>query len=544
MKKFQLYAAGISASCALFTPWALLLAVLCLANWSAIGATLGTSYPEINTTTLANYVSANAYVQEQLWVRDVLDTNGANYQSCPFADNMTGRIKIGKATSETELKKAIVEITDTSKVNGDTINIFATAGIGGEGATGDNVRNGTEAQIVTGNMQVKIGNQIFAVGYKQSAVDKSMIGREILKNAKLQEGLRNLHQTRKNDTIIYRMMQAAGYGVASNASGSVQMSAGTPSANFIYPVGVTNRAALRSANTLDLPTIMAAGEVLPGQGALPMSTAKDGGGSVAELFIMLTPDKAVYDLESDPTLTQVLQYAWDRGKTNPIFAGGLTDIRGHGLYRWIHRDHANYNAIGSPLMPRAKLSVATNGSTTTLNGGGVLNGASSDTTAQWFRYFSNAPVIMYGGINNIAATTHDTRYVMTIGSGGYSIWSYTVNNGNALTVTTVSSTVSYVHNPGDLIVECNAAGAILCRSIMFGAQAVVGGNGVIMGTPAGPQQGVLRRQELDLGNDVAIGVEGCAGYAAVSRAGDNTFPGFVIVEHALSANAVPGAPTV
>ena len=49
---------------------------------------------------------------------------------------MTGRIKVGKPANDSQLKKAVVEITDTSKVRGDTINIFSTAGIGGEVSAG------------------------------------------------------------------------------------------------------------------------------------------------------------------------------------------------------------------------------------------------------------------------------------------------------------------------------------------------------------------------------------------------------------------------
>lgn len=535
--KFKVIAGLTGASCALFGPIGLLALFGFLLNFSALGVSPG-AYPNIATTTLAGYVSGNSAVQQQLWIDRVLDTNGASYQSTPFADAMTGRIKIGKAANDSQLKKAVVEITDTSKVRGDTINITSYAGIGGEGAAGDNARNGTEAQIVSGNMTVKIGNQLFSIGYKQSAVDKSMIGQEVTKSKTFNDGLRALHNKRKNDTIIWRMLGAAGYGASAFA--------GTPNANLIYPPGVANRAALKSANTVDLPTIMAAGDVLPGNGAMPMDTTQDSGGSVGELFMFMAADKSLYDLEADPTLTQVLQYGWDRGVNNPIFAGGFVKVRGHGLYRWVHRDHANYDNIGSPLLPRAKLgAVTTNADAIVIHGGGLLYVA--DTTPKWFKNFSNAPVTMYGDINSIAATTATTRYILVIGSGGYSQWSYTVNNGNQITTTAkVASTATtpYVHAVGDVIVECNVLGTAIGRSLMFGAQAVVGGIGSINGNPASPEMGRLVRQELDLQNDISVGVEGCAGYSAVQRAGDNAYPGFVVVEHALSPTAVPGAPTI
>lgn len=513
-----------------------LLIASCL-DYRLCGHVLG-SYPNINTQTVANFVAQNSAVQQQLWIEDVLDTNGAQYQSTPFADQMTGKVKAGKPASDAQLRKAVVEITDTTKVRGDTINIFSLAGIGGEGATGSATRNGTEAKIISGNMTVTIGNQLFSVGYKQSEVDKTMIGQDVLKNPFIADGLRNLHNKRKNDTIIWRMQQAAGFGASAFT--------GTPNANLIYPTGVANREALKSANTLDLPLIMNGGDVLPGNGAMPMDTVTDSGGSVGELFMCFAPDKALYDFETDPTNNQYLQYGWDRGANNPIFAGGFTKVRGHGLYRWIHRDHANYDNIGSPLLPRAKLgAVTTNADAIAIHGGGLLYVA--DTVPQWFKHFSNAPVVMYGGVSNIAATTATTRYIQIIGSGGYSIWSYTVNDGNLITTTAkVSSTATtaYVHAQGDLIVECNSGGTVFGRALMFGAQAVVGGAGSIAGNPAGPSIGRMIRQELDMANDIAVGVEACGGYSAVKRAGDNAYPGFIVMEFALSPTAVPGAKNV
>ena len=532
----------------------LLLGALRLVGLNTVSASpvLG-FYPETVTTTLAQYTVTNTAVKEQLWIDRVLDTNGASIQSTPFADGMIGRVKAGKPANNTQLMKAVVEITDTSKVRGDTINIYSEAGIGGEGATGDNTRLGTEAQIVTGNMTVQIGNQLFAVGYKQSAVDKSMIGKSITQNQRLNDALRALHNKRKNDTIIWRMQAAAGMGVAGNGN-----QAGAYF-NMLFPQGVSGRSALRSTHTVDRPLIVYAGDYLPGLGAMPMDTTQDSGGSVGELFMFLSPDKALVDLESDPTNLQLMQYGADRGKdVNPVFQGGFTKFNGHGLYRWIHRDHANYDNIGSPLLPRAKLGVpTTNTNAQDITGGGVLKqkdgvtAAGLDTAPQWFKHFSNAPVVMYGGIGSIAANTtaqssgaDTTRFVMVIGSGGYSVWSYTVNSGNKITTTAkVASTAStaYVHAVGDLVVECNGSLCCFGRSLMFGAQAVVGGIGSINGSAADPQGGRMVKQVNDLENDISIGVEGCAGYSAVKRAGDGAYPGFVVIEHAVT---VPGAPTV
>lgn len=537
MKKLTLVTLATAIAVA-FTGWAGLLVMLAvLLNFQPQAHALGV-YPEAATQTLAQYVTQNAQVKQQLWIERVLDTNGACYQECPFADAMTGKVTAGQSASHTELNRAVVEITDTRKVRGDTINIFSTAGIGGEGAAGDAVRLGTEAQIVTGNMTVTIGNQIFSVGYKQSSVDKTMIGKEIEDNEQLNNDLRNLHAKRKNDTIIWRMMAAAGYGGATFT--------GTVGDNLLYPEGISGRDVLKSTDTVDLPLIMYGGYSLPGIGARPMNTVQDSGKSVGELFMFLTSDKALVDLESDPTLTQVLQYGWERGASNPIFGGGFVPVRGHGIYRWIHRDHANYDNIGSPLLARAKLGVALTSANTgdIIHGGGRLYRA--DTVPQWFKHFGNAPVVMYGGVENVAATTTTTRYLMIINpTGSYAVYSYTVNTGNAITigarVAIGVGTESYTHPQNAVIVECNVLGTTIGRSLMFGAQAVVGGIGSIRQTAAGPETGVIRKQLNDMENDVSVGVEACAGYSAVKRAGDGAYTGFVVLEHAVH---VPGAPVI
>lgn len=538
-QKLSIIGGATLASCLAFGPVGLVCLLAIFLNFQGIPSVLGTSYPILNTQTVAQYVTANSAVQEQLWLTDVLDTNGENYQSTPFAE-MTGKVINGKPANDSALQKAVVEITDMTKVRGDTINITSFAGIGGEGAAGSETRNGTGAKVVSGNMTVTIGNQFFSIEYKQSEVDKTMIGQELLKNTRFHQGMKNLHNKRKNDTILWRMLAAAGYGASAFA--------GTQTANNIYPPGVANRAALKSANTVDLPTIMAAGDVLPGNGAAPMDTTDDSGGSVGELYMFFAADKSLFDFESDPTNNQYLQYGWDRGQNNPIFKGGFIKVRGHGMYRWTHRDHANYDNIGSPLLPRAKLSVATtNADAIDIRGGGVLDGAATDTVPQWFKHFSNGPVKMYGNVANISATTATNRYLMIIGSGGYSQWLYTVNTGNKITTTskvTSTATTPYVHAVGDVIVECNVLGTVIGRSIMLGAQAVVGGAGSIAGNPAGPAAGVIRRQELDYQNDIGLGLEACGGYAAVKRAGDGAFPGFVVCEHAISPTACPGAPNI
>lgn len=533
--KVKVVGALTAASVFAFGPFGILAALLVFLNLGAIPAQLGTEggldYSAIDLQTQAELVTQNSKVREELWVRGVLRSNARSYQACPFAE-FTGSMYSEDNVDNGKLMKAVVKVTQLTGRSGNTINIFSTAGTGGEGGTRGQQRLGTEADIVSGNMQVTLGLQFFTVGYMQDAVDATMWSQEVLSNSKLQEDLGARHADRWNDTCILRLVQATTTAIGAR--------------NLVFPDGVANREALRAGNVVDGALIAMLGSRLPTIGAMKMDTVKDDGGSEGELFMFFTTDQALTAFSADPVNRTMLAQGWDRGKTNPIFKGGFLPVEGHGLYRWIQRYHANFNAIGSPLASRAILSVALAGANTGdfITGGGFCVGAglggTKDLAARWFHHFDNAPFIMYGGVNNIAAVTNVDRYVKIVNPDGTgsAIYNYRVCNGNKITILarvsgTGSSGASYNHPQGSMIANCNSAGCCFGKSLMFGAQALAAGEGTINGSTASPQMGKLSIDRLDHGNIISVDVEAVAGIAAVTRAGDNAYTGFFVTEHAI-----------
>lgn len=499
-------------------------------------ALAGEDYAVINTTTAKTLVESNPYVKEELWVRNVVLSSEASYDDTPFADGLTGRVDArSKNPDHSKLKKAIVEIMDTRKVRGTSVNIPTMCGIGGEGVGGEDRRQGSEADIVTGNFRVTIGKHFFSVGLKQNAIDETVI--QDTWSEKVNTDLRRLHNKLKSDSIIMRMVQAT-----TTTEGAQ---------NLVYPNGKTVDT-LKSADVIDTTFISELGEIAPGIGAMPMDTTSDSGGSVGELFLLMSSDKALVNLSSEDAMLESLKHGWDRGANNPIFKGGFTKWNGHGIYRWIHRDHSNRYAIGSPLLARAKLGVALTGTTTgsVIKGGGSMYRAGDETTTYkplWFKFFKNSPFTFYGKVNNILKDETTTQHLMIIhpNKTSFGVYSYKVNDGNSITVVAVIDITgdSATHNwpVGSLIVQCNVLGVPTGRSLFLGAQAVACGIGSINGNPTSPEMGRRIEEKRDYGQDIGIGVEGVWGCSAVQRAGDNAYTGFLLAEHAVH---VPGAPTV
>lgn len=554
MKKSALILGVTSFATLAFGPIGLLVLFAFLISGIPARYVLGASYPVVAATTLATSAANTPKVKEELWAAQVVLSANPTLDETPFADNMIGRVVTGKAANSSKLKKAVVEIVDTSKVRGDTINIPTMAGIGGEGAFGEQTRLGTEAPLIPGNFQVVIGKQYFGVGMKELMIDMTVIGNDWSKP--VNEGLRARHNKKKSDSIIFSMLN-----VARNNTGTIVNGA----QNLMYPNGVTSRDTIHSANLLDSVLWAGSCDALPGLGAVPMDTTSDSGGSIGELFMVLATDRACSSLGTEPALAEAFKFAYERedgsGK-NPLFRGGITTWKGHALYRWKMKDHGNAYAIGSPLLPRARLGAvfAVNGSATIKGGGftgyNLVNGdgaghnyAPFELGINWFQYFSNAPWNTYGGVTSQswAAVTNVTRYVAIINpnNAGYGYYQYTVNTGNTLALTpytpsgVAQTNTSGNHPVGSLIVEVNALGVPFGASIAFGAQAVAAGIGRIRGTPTAPEIGRRTVEELDHMNDISVGVDAVWGCAAVQRAGDNLYPGFIVVEHAIYYPGLP-----
>lgn len=506
---------------------------------------LGVSYARINVETVANLLALDPNAQEILWVKRVL--MGADNENV-FSDNMIGAPGSGKP---------FIRMDDMSKVDGNTIIVPTLTGLGGPGSQGEGDRVGNEEKMRIGSFPVRIGRMWYGVGITDVAKEETVIGSQF-------------------DNLVNMLLRKR-LGKKKTEDMLMVLKATASARNTVRPNFKATRELLKSADTVGTTTLTKSGLVLSGLGGTPVKVAKAKAGGDVEQFLFFSSQYALATLRSETAYLQALQYAGARGDTNPLFTGDFTSWDGHGIYRWFIRDHDEYGAVGSTLLPRAFLGnlIPAGGGALTILGGGDATGATILPAPNYFEFFSNALYTFSNG-NTVAADVTTVRYLLIMNltgaaAGKVGFFSFQVNTGNTIVVTgRLGSTITGINNTtignviwntapwiaagsgnfaglvdgltgthpiGSLIIETNSFGVPFCGSLMLGEMAGVTGHGSLKGRSA---LGARTTQEGNHGMDHGIGIETVFGAAATKRVDGNT-PNYVYVE---SAYNVDGLPTV
>jgi hypothetical protein len=502
---------------------------------------LGDSYSKINVTTVANLVAMDSKAQEELWVKRVM--MGSDQENI-FYDNMIGGPGSGKP---------FIRSDDLTKVDGNTINIPTMAPLGGPGTQGEGDRTGNEEKLRIGSFPVRIGRQWYGIGITDVSKEETVIGGQFDNMAN--KLLRQRLGKKKSEDMLMILKATA------------------TASNIVRPNFKPTRESLRSADTVGTTTITRSGLVLSGLGGTPVKVGKSGVGADIEMYLFFGHQYGLASIKSEAAYLTALQTAGLRGAQNPLFKGDFTDWDGHGIYRWMLKDHDAYGPVGSTLLPRAFLGVAIAANTTApaIKGGGDATGAALLPKPNYFEFFSNSPYVFTNG-NSVAADTTTTRYVAIINltgadAGKIGFYSYKVNDGNTLTgfqrlraaasgdaVTTLGNIIwntapwvaagagnfaglTDAHPVGSLIVEVNSYGVPFCASLMLGEAAGICGHGSLKGRNASAAR---TSEDRNHGMDHGVGVETVYGTAATKRV-DGKTPNYVYIE---SAYAVDGFPAV
>lgn len=507
----------------------------------AFNPILGTSYTRINVQTVAGLLALDSKAQEELWVKRVM--LGADQENV-FSDHMIGDPGSGKP---------FIRYDDLSKVDGNTINIPTMAPLGGPGAQGENERTGNEEKIRISSFPCRVGRQWYGVGITDVAKEETVVGGSFdnLANVLLRQ---RLGKKKTEDMLMV---------LKATASAS----------NIIRPNYKSTREQLKSADTIGTQTIAKSGLVVSGLGGKPVKVETTKVGSLLEMFLFFSHQHGLSTLKSESAYLQALQNAGVRGGDNVLFKGDFTNWDGHGIYRWLLRDHDAYGPVGSTLLPRAFLGTAivTGTAAVDITGGGDTTGPSILPAPNYFEFFSNAAYVFTNG-NSIAADVATVRYVLIMNltgadAGKVGFYSFKVNTGNKLTMfkrlgaansgdqlQTVGG-VTYnsapwvaagsgtfagltdAHPSGSLIVETNSFGVPFCGSLMLAEMAGVCGHGSLKGRSS---KAARTSQEGNHNMDHGIGIETCYGSAAYRRT-DGKTPNYCYVE---SAYQLDGLPTV
>ena len=255
---------------------------------------------------------------------------------------------------------------------------------------------------------------------------------------------------------------------------------------------------LGSADVLQWDEIVALGTIMKPLGGLP---AKVGKGNTFRQCVTATTD-ALFSLKMDSDYRTLLREAQQRGKDNMMFTGQYSDVDGHVIKDYNPIDHDGDGAIGSPLNPKAVLSVALSAGTTAkqLVAGTLL--AADDQAPHYFKYFTGFRYT-FSDASQLAAST-GTQYALIINPanattdpGKWTIVSYTTgNDGNSITTVkhlaaaasgAAATTVGSVTWSGTLntealavgaqVIQCNAKGVPIGTTFMFGRRAAYRGYG-------------------------------------------------------------------
>lgn len=485
------------------------------------------SYTRINATTKTNLTDQAAKAQEELWVKGVTGDAYSLYQQNPFGDGMSANATMvgGEMRGGGGLNKAILNVRDTTKVEGNTVNIPTWAGLAGPGVFGEGDRIGAEQKFRVGNTQVQIGRAWYGAGWTAVARDETVIGSQY--DMRVATGLREQVAKKKSDDIMMKIRQRAG----------------TSGRNYILPTGVANRNALTASNVFSTSMITRINLGLQRVGAVPMALGRDNGGSSFSRFVILGTNDGMAPLKNESAYLDGITNAGVRGDANPLFQGNFVDWDGVGLYRWEQLNHGNYGPVGSPLLPRAFLGGALDVSGTTtgllVKGGGSAAAAAVTPAPNYFEFFSNSPYTFTHGETIAADTTTDRYLLITNPDGTKAVIRYRNNDGTKITlpassVVTVTGYTATALVEGALIEECNSTGIPFVREIGLGQNAIFSGAGSIKG--ANGASGIRTMEERNHGMEFAVGIDYSWGCEAFKRP-DGIYPGFVLAESAMASAA-------
>lgn len=528
-------------------------AVYALALVSAIAAPavrffqFASAYDVINATTVAGLNALDAKAQEEIWVKRVL--MGAE-QANVLYDNMIGGPGSGKA---------FVTYDDLSKVDGNTIHVPNVAPLGSPGTQGSTPRAGQEETIRSTLFPVKIGRHWYGLGIDDVAVEETVIGSQFDNLAN------NLLRTRlgkkKQEDMLHVLKDSA------------------LSSNTCRPNNKSTREALRSTDVIGTKVITKAGLILSGLGGKPVKIGKGAQGDPIEQFLFFSHQHALEPLGSESNYLEAQRHAADRGASNVLFKGGFSEWDGHGIYRWLLRDHDAYGSVGAAILPRAFLGAAitADNEVIALKGGGSADAAAVTPAPHFFEHFSNFTYTLTNG--NTLGTSATQRYLAIMNltgadAGKIGFYGFVVNAGTGITINkrlraagdVTGDNIAYTqvgnvywntdalnpwcatgneddgfagltdnHPVGSLIVECNSFGVPFCGSFMLGEMAGICGHGSLKGRNA---KAARTEYHAPHGTSHAVGVETSFGVNVVERT-DGKLPNYVYVESAYPIDGFP-----
>lgn len=419
-------------------------------------------------TSYQTLVAANSDIRRVVWSQKVIQTIKEKSIFKDFAG--------GEGTNMPVSNKQ-----DLSKGEGEDVVFTTVSPVRGQGVLGETELKSATYTVKPSTFKVRVGLMRHAVGWTQ-VLQKLRFGNIDQITSDL---MGDWYRRKYDDDIQIRLREYA------------RLTA--PGNNLLRVNNRASNATIRSTDTMAPSFIDTSKSSLIGQGATELGLETDNMGAGIPKYLLFGPENFLQPLRSSSTYLAGLQYGGVRGDANPMFTGKYPMWNNNIIYPHnIKNDDAD-GRQGSPLAPVAFLGTAiSDGTTTTVTGGGTTDPAS---TSDYFAYFPGFSwYITYG---ETLPTDSDTHYAMIYNhttDGKYEVFSYvasgvhasgkqiTVTRGNPTTlngniVAQAAGRFSFNHPSGAIIIPCTINGVPLQYALHMGAQALYYATGSEDATP-------------------------------------------------------------
>jgi len=442
---------------------------------------------------------------------------------------------------------SVMSVRDLSRGAGSKITFRTMAQLYGEGVQGETLINSNTEDFRVGAYNLTVDFLRHAVSYNRRLEEKTALASELKSNVPVMLG--NWLGRMKTERLM-KLFLHKGNG-----------------RNYVFANGKANTDALLSTDTLSYDGIVAYGQQLRTRGARPAQVATIDKNKLNR-YVVVSTGEGLLSLKSEDKYLKAINAAGGKeGYGGVQFTGGFVDLDGHIIRQFDPIDHDGFGAIGSPLNAKATLGTAI---TATTGSAITVRATANDSTkpgygASYFKYFSgySYPFSSEDADNKILGTATTGGYVLILNltgsdAGKYGFYRYSANNGNTLTLDrglvattgtegsseafqlkkTVGSVASHAttgawananlttsHPVGSLVIETNARGVAIGRSLVLGAMAAVRGYGSLDGE---------RSEETFDGDFVRkTYITSIFGQAPYQRP-DGDLPNFLVATHAVN----------
>jgi N4-gp56 family major capsid protein len=437
---------------------------------------------------VSDFTSQNATFLPELWKKGV--------QLSEAAENFFNQFE-----GPTE-NYSVMSVRDLSRGAGSKITFRTMAQLYGEGVQGETLINSNTEDFRVGAYNLTVDFLRHAVSYNRRLEEKTALASELKSNVPVMLG--NWLGRMKTERLM-KLFLHKGNG-----------------RNYVFANGKASTDALLSTDTLSYDGIVAYGQQLRTRGARPAQVATIDKNKLNR-YVVVSTGEGLLSLKSETKYLQAINAAGGKEGYNGVaFTGGFVDLDGHIIRQFDPIDHDGFGAIGSPLNAKATLGTAITAAT----GSAItVRATASDSTkpgygASYFKYFSgySYPFSADDADNKILGTTTTGGYVLILNltgsdAGKFGFYRYSANSGNTLTLdrglcgsaategtseafqmkrtvgsvssattgTWANANLTTSHPVGSLVIETNARGVAIGRSLVLGAMAAVRGYGSLDG---------------------------------------------------------------